>query len=233
MDKIHDIVDKLTMGTPIALARFNDGEMTGIAVPGTTIARGDQYVYKSLQQDLLKALQHKQKNYYRGIPCGTCWPIQRDIADRVINGYENEYLTSAVVLTNRNIKKFAAAFQHISQTRSIGWIGGANQDLNQLYIKGFIATRFYEFVDIQNSWSQYDEVRESIVNNIMDTEHAKRTVDIYAFSCGPVARVLVCSLFEEFPHLTFLDIGAVFDNFTKDYWLGCHDGTLAPCPECN
>ncbi len=232
MDKINEIINNLSMGIPMALARFNDGEMTGIAVPGTTIARGDQYVYKSLQVALIKALQHKQKNYYRGLPCGTCWPTQRHIADRVVGGYEDEYLTSAVVLTNRNLMTFTKAFKEISRINNVGWVGGENQDLNALANGGDITTCWYELVEVNDSWRQYDEVRKSIVDTI-EGRTRRHSMDIFAFSCGPMARVLVQSLFEEYPETTFLDLGAVFDNFTKDYWLGCHDGTLAPCSECN
>lgn len=231
MDKIDEIIDKLASRTPIALARFNDGEMTGIAVPGTTIARGDQFVYKSLQLALIEALQYKQKNYYRGLPCSTCWPTQRLIADRVITGYENEFLTSAVVLTNRNIAKFTEAFKHIATRQNIAWVGGENQDLDALASVGGISTIWYEYVDTQNSWGQYNEIRTAIQQQLIAMPG--RYIDIVAFSCGPVSRVLARSLFEEFPDRTFLDIGAVFDNHTKDYWLGCHDGSLAPCPECN
>lgn len=232
MNKIDEIIDHLIEGIPMAIARFNDGEMSGINLPGCTIARGDQVVDRELQLGLVQALQHKQLDYYRGLPCGTCWPLHRKLADKIITGFEDRFLTSAVVLTNRNIKKFIEAFKGISKEHKIYWIGGTNQSMQDLYQIGGIKTTAAHMVTNKDSWTQYEMIKNTIEREIT-IDACQHNIEIFAFSCGPMSRVLVHTLFKQFPNKTFLDLGAVFDHYTKDYWLGCHDGTLAPCPECN
>lgn len=201
----------------------NDGEAQAIVQPGCTVARGDQHVPQDLSDALREAIQHEQENYWVGLPCSTCatgkWYHQ--IKDLVRPDYE--YLTKAVVTTNRNWKLFTKELQAIfsNQEYRIHWVSGEDQATDKLPFK--IATHIP--VANKNSWKEY----ESMKNWGPDFQQGTVTF----FSCGPLGRVLARQWFEQNPKASFIDIGSAFDPYTRNVWHACHNGTLRKCAGCN
>ena len=216
---------------PFAFARFNDGEMMGVAAANTVVARGDQYVDESLHEALTSALQHKQKNYYVGIPCSLCYPKLNKLSLELV-GHNYKYLTKAVVTTNRNWKKFIDLFPKAMANKRMIWVGGSDQDSEPLVQMGINVHKTVK-VPNKNSWSFYRALREKVPPLFENG-------DIVAISLGPTARVLVRDWFQEYPDVTFIDIGSNMDPFTRDVRHNCHKGWEEtgfnlgkPCKECN
>lgn len=224
MDKIHSILSNLRDGIPQALARFNDGEMTGIIRPGSVVARGDQQVPKDLSDKLKEALQHEQDNYWVGIPCSVCYPHLHSVALSYVDD-EYDYLTKAVVTTNRNWKLFTTEFPKITDGRLIRYVGGIEHNTDELKKYTGIDVSARIITPMKNAWSDY--------NRIKDIYNSFSVGDIVLLSCGPMARVLAREWFEQRPDCTFLDIGSCFDPWTRDVWLNCHKGKVKTCLECN
>lgn len=220
MHHIDTLLTNLEQNVPFALARFNDGEMMGIISPGSVVARGDQIVNIELSQMLHNALQYQQENYWVGLPCSTCFPEYSDVAKRLVDT-DYEYLTHAVVFTNRNWKRVVAEVPELMKDRTIYWVSGHDQDISKLT---FTITEQH-IVPAVNAWKVYQSIKDLVYKFEKNS--------IVMISCGPMSRVLTKDWFSLRPDLTVLDIGSTWDPFTRDVWHNCHKGTLAPCPECN
>jgi hypothetical protein len=220
MHHIDTLLTNLEQNVPFALARFNDGEMMGIISPGSVVARGDQIVNTELSQMLNNALQYQQENYWVGLPCSTCFPEYSDVAKRLVDT-DYEYLTHAVVFTNRNWKRVVAEVPELMKDRTIYWVSGHDQDISKLT---FTITEQH-IVPAVNAWKVYQSIKDLVYKFEKNS--------IVMISCGPMSRVLTKDWFSLRPDLTVLDIGSTWDPFTRDVWHNCHKGTLTPCPECN
>ena len=221
--------DHLENDVPFSFARFNDGEMIAINRVGSTVARGDQTVSSELSESLKEALGHKQDRYYIGVPCSICYPRHNQSALSIVGEYE--YLTNAVVTTNMNWKNFVDRFPKAMKGRRMIWIGGDDQDVEPLKIMGLNVAKFAK-LPRRNSWRYYRGLREKIPQYF-------EPGDFVGISLGPTARVLARQWFEEFPDITFVDMGSNFDPFTRNVRHNCHKGwdsgfNLAKiCKHCN
>jgi len=223
MQKVDEILDKLDGGVPVSLARFNDGEMSGIMSPaGTkTVARGDQKVGMDLKYRLLAALSHKQKNYYKGIPCPVCYPRFHNEA-KMLSNPDYKYLTYAVVNTNRNWEYFRDRLGPAIGDKRVIWVSGEDQNVDVL--KNFdINVSHHIKLPLKNAFGKYYEIK----NDQFDGG------EVVLLSCGPLGRVLVWNWFSENPDTSFLEIGSTFDPYTRNVWHRCHLGTLPACEKCN
>ena len=220
MHHIDTLLSNLKQNIPFALARFNDGEMMGIASPGCVVARGDQVVNSELSLLLTDALQYQQKDYWVGLPCSTCFPEYSAIANHLVD-LDYKHLTHAVVLTNRNWEQVVAEVPELIKDRTIYWVSGHDQDTHKL---SFPIKKQYD-VPVQDAWRVYPS---------MKTLHTEFDYGaIVMITCGPMSRVLTKDWFSERPDLTVLDLGSTWDPYTRDVWHSCHNGTLLACPGCN
>lgn len=222
--------NNLSNNIPFGFARFNDGEMGGIDRVGSIAARGDQQVNEDLSNSLKESLCHKQKNYYVGIPCSLCYPHLNKLALQLVGEYE--YLTSAVLLTNRNWKHFIETFPTAVRDRRLLWVGGEDQNTDNLEKLG-IKIEKKGLIPRKNSWKYYEHVFKTFPKVFEPN-------DVVCVSLGPTARVLVQKWFEQMPNITFIDIGSNFDPFTRNVWHNCHKGwdetgfnLTKRCEECN
>jgi len=230
LTNIDWFLDNLKNNVPFGFARFNDGEMMGIVRVGSVVARGDQRVNESLSQALTDALIHKQSNYYVGIPCSLCYPTLNHAAVDMVGDYE--YLTSAVITTNKNWKHFIDTFPEVVKDKRLIWIGGDDQNVDNLLELGITIDK-KALIPRKDSWKYYDH----ILNTFPETFSKG---DIVAISLGPTARVLVKEWFKKYPDVTFIDVGSNFDPYTRNVWHNCHKGwketgfnLTSPCEECN
>lgn len=223
------MVDLFKSGEGFAFARFNDGEMRGIKSIGDVVARGDQYVYASLHNALVKSLQHEQKNYWKGFPCQTCYPELRQLYDSYV-GKDYPYQTYAVTFCNNgHWKKFIEQFRSLIGIRDLAWVSGSDQDVDKLYSIIHVETfnRIYCHIKLplKNAWSMYEQTLPLVT--------AFKPGSIVVLSCGPLGRVLTCEWFKIRQDCVFFDSGSLFDPYTRNVWHGCHTGKLKYCPECN
>jgi len=210
--------------------RFNDGEMMGIERLGAVAARGDQIVNSSLKAALTDAIKHRQSNYYVGIPCSICYPHLNRLAKEIVGDYK--LTTSAVLLTNRNWKYFYDNFSKSMTSRKMLWVGGKDQDPEKLKDYGLNIEKTIR-VHNKDSWSFYEDLKNVIPKYVKDDY-------VVGISLGPTARVLCRRLFEEFPNVTFLDMGSLLDPVTKGKYFDAHKGWeqtgfnyVRRCKECN
>ena len=223
----HNLKNKI----PFGFARFNDGEMMGINQAHTVVARGDQYVDEELSAALKSSLEHKQENYYIGVPCSLCYPQLSALA-KDITGEGYEFLTKAVVTTNKNWKHFVTTFPEVMGDRRLIWIGGNDQDTEPLKEMGLNIVNAVK-LPRRNSWNLYEGIKKKV-------SPLFQSGDVVAISLGPTARVLVRDWFQEYPDCTFIDIGSNMDPFTRGVRHNCHKGWEEtgfnigkPCKECN
>lgn len=224
MDKINIILANLRNGVPQALARFNDGEMRAIIRVGDKVARGCQKVTQDLQDKLKEAIRHEQENYWKGLPCEVCWPRWKKHADFYVN-QKYEFLTCAVVNTNRNLQKVYDEFPKAVEGKFIYWVSGNDQNLDNLEKETGMRVAQKVTLPKRNAWGDYPRIKDyyTIFNK----------GSIVVLSCGPLAEVLVKEWFQRRPDVTFLDMGSTFDPFTRGVRHGCHTGKLKPCRGCN
>jgi hypothetical protein len=210
--------------------RYNDGEMMGISRIGAIAARGDQVIDKQLHDKLTSGILHRQEDYYIGIPCSTCFPKYHKLAEQMTAGYDK--ITSAVLLTNKNWKSFYDNFPSACRDRNIIWVGGKSQSKEKLLDYGLNIKKMIRVTE-KNSWSFYDKLKNAIPSLISEN-------DIVSMSLGPTARVLCKELFEQYPNVTFLDLGSLLDPVTKGVYFSAHKGweetgfnLQKRCSECN
>ena len=220
MNKITEILDKLRQGEPLALTRFNDGEVMAMIDTNAIVARGDQKSSERLKDELIKAIKYRRNNYYIGIPCGICYPDFHNYASDIVGDYK--FSTHATVLTNRNWKKFVWDFFNIFSGRRITYVGGSTHNVNELELKFGYKIKHIK-TPMKDSFRSLEELK--------DKKFKKGSIVL--LSCGPLSRALVHYWFKNNPDSTFLDVGSVFDPWTRDNWLRCHLGTLPKCGECN
>jgi len=230
IDNMEWLLNNLENNIPFAFSRFNDGEMMAIDQVGCVVARGDQYVDQGLSLVLREALEHKQENYYIGIPCSLCYPHYSKLATKIVGDYE--HLTLAVIATNRNWKNFIDTFPKVMSGKRLIWVGGNDQNVEAIKNMDIDVAKT-ALVPRKNSWRHHGQLKKAMPQYFQDG-------DVVGISLGPTARVLVRQWFEEFPNVTFIDMGSNLDPFTRNVWHNCHKGweetgfNLAkPCKECN
>lgn len=210
MNNYKRLMRKFKEEEPFALVRFNDGEMQGIQSTGVVVARGDQRVSKSLHNNLLRALQHRQGDYWIGKPCSKCFTPLRKLYDDIVPS-DYPYQTHATVLINNG--RWWNTFDHFCEgvgDRTVMWVGGESQDLSDFEGRGIKIDQIK--VPEKNGWSMYERLRTI---TIKDDE-------VVVLSCGPMSRVLACDYYSDNPNTTVLDVGSVFDPLTRDVWFRCH-----------
>ena len=227
--EVHKILNLLKENTPFAYSRFNDGEMIAIVNRSGIIARGAQQITPQLADKLTMSLLYEQENYWKGLICKSCFPDLHPMAMKLVGNYP--YLTSAVALVNRNWRTFLIECRQHLQDRKIIWIGGEDQNTDNLNtFLGISISKTYRYCN-QNTWDLYDQIKMLIGEF--------EPGNVVFISLGPVSRILAQEWFAIMPQTTFIDIGSVFDPFTRNVWhpyhRGWHNGFNAEkrCTICN
>jgi hypothetical protein len=208
------VIDNLKNNVPFCYVRFNDGEMMGIDKIGSLVARGDQIVNESLHNKLKEVITYKDENYYIGVPCAKCFPYYNSLANKLVGEYP--YKVSAVALTNRNWLKFIQESVGILSDKNVHYISGSDQTIDILINDFKFNIINHVKVNNINSWDNYNELYQYI-DNIKDG-------DIVLISLGPTARVLCYEFFKKNNKTTFIDVGSIFDPFTRNVSHNCHKG---------
>lgn len=211
---------------PWALARFNDGEMSAIVNRKGEISRGAQIVTSKLADALESALKYRRRNYWIGLPCGKCFRKHRQEAAKRCNPKWYPQTTHAVVLTNRNHKRWQEEFPDALGDRTVQWVGSTDQCLIGLPFKASM----FAALSPSNAYEYW-------VDHAGPPEDWMECVDkgaVVMTSCGPLGRVLAHRWFNARPDLTIIDVGSIYDPITLGRKTArIHKGTLPICGECH
>lgn len=141
MDVFHEdyfrIITRIQSGVPFSFARFNDGEMTAIALgrrvargempPSHTfaVARGAQETTAALGKDLEAALASYAPNLVLGVCCPVCYPDHYGEAEKLRD--KRTPVVNTNVLQNgtwRLTRVMLAAVLAKESRRPFLWVGG-------------------------------------------------------------------------------------------------------------
>lgn len=208
------IIDNLKNNISFSFARFNDGEMIGVQSVNSIISRGAQVINESLHKSLKNSLNHKQKNYYIGIPCKECYPHLHNLANEIVGDYE--FKTIAVCNINKNYAKFINEFKIVLRDKNVIWIGGNDQKVKNIEYVLELKFKNYHLFSTKNSWNDKKNI-EHTLSYIEDG-------DVVLFSLGPTGRILSQELFSKKPNTTFIDVGSLLDPITRNVWHDYHRG---------
>ena len=148
--------------------------------------------------------------------------------------YVTEGLSSALKksIMHKQDNYFIEKFPSTVKGKDIIWIGGKDQKVEALKEMGLNIVKTV-LVPQVNSWEFYEQIKQKVPAYFKEGQ-------IVCISLGPTARVLVQEWFEEYPDMTFIDIGSNMDPFTRGVRHKCHIGweetgfnVANPCKECN
>lgn len=190
---------------PFALIRPADGEYH--VLNNATLTNCDNWTFikgSRLAKDLSEAISLAvNKCAYIGIPCDTDnvnmsnWYIQK------YKMYPN-YITFANIFVNGNWSDWVHFLQ--SERISFHYIGSGTKETDFKVLS-------YTYVDpyLVNNWNdQHTSIIDSILHTIKDKKG-----EIYMFSCGPIAKILIAKAWSLNPNNIYLDIGSSLDLFFK------------------
>lgn len=198
IQKIRDI-------EPFALIRPCDGEYH--ILKNTTLTNIDNWTFQKggkLQTDLHDAIMEaSNKNCYIGIPGGCC---NMEMSKWYISTFQlNPYYTTfANMFVNKNWKPWIEFL--INEKIGFHFIG-PNKLPSDFMVKMYMNIPLY-FV---NEWDIY---RDQYISMFL-TEIKKYKNQIFLFSAGPIAKILVSKAWSEHPYNIYLDVGSSLDLFMK------------------
>jgi len=232
-EKLDKFLGMLKDGTPFALSRMNDGEMSAFTIPlGQRFGRtAHTATSENLVKKFEEVLQHEQENYWIGLVCPECCSHLNAIAKKYVRE-DYPFQTTATALTNRNWCKFITSFSDVLHGKTVHWVGSSDQNLDMFQEIFNIELSDILTIPAIDGWLEY--------SNINDYCQKYDDGDVVLMSCGPISRILVKEWFEKRPNVSFVGVGSIFDPFTKNVWHACHRGWLRTgtnetqtCKGCN
>jgi len=127
--------------------------------------------------------------------------------------------------------KFIQQIVGLLENKNVHYISGFDQNLEMLKDVFKFNIINHVKIDNKNSWSHY-EILKSYSDNIKDGE-------IVLISLGPTARILCYDFFKNNNKSTYIDVGSIFDPFTRNVNHNCHKGwengfnITKRCENCN
>jgi hypothetical protein len=207
-DAIRGFLAKLENGFSFAFVHFNDGEMTFLRQFCSGDHRENWFGRKQnkynpdLGRRLLEGIQHRQENYFVGIPCSTCHPSLRALADQLRPG---DAMTIPAMTLHHNLSHMPRLFAAM-RGRRIFWFKNELQDLSVLRALGLsIAEEDVTNVPFREAHRLYDEMS------------SMRFADgaVVIMTCGMLAKIIIPHWFQKNPDVTFLTLGSAFDDLIQ------------------
>jgi len=204
LDNYLMFIAKLQKKEPFAFAHFNDGEMRYIFnYSHDPISRGAQEFDPNLAQDLAQAFLNPNPQFYRGIPCATCFPqMNRDTMTLLDTTPEKINTVPACVFhhTYWNTNYRQMFFEALKTFRQITWITNPQFNIDRVL--------------------EHHEKRQVILPETnaytVYNDHTKDLTfqpgELVLLLCGPVGRILASKWINQFPETIFLCLGSYFDH---------------------
>lgn len=204
-------LDKLTKKEPFSFIRPNDGEY--MIIKDDRFTNIDSWTFSggALRTDLLTAIQGcaAVDNCYVGLPCRACWAGH--LTDWCIENYKIRpgNLTYGNLVCNKNRKIFTDYM--INNRVPLYYLGPGKESTDKLNI----VDRFYTDPFQVNRWDAEKEAFTNQVHAWVNTHIQKSEPLVFAFSVGPLSKILISQLCAKYPKHFFMDVGSAFDIFLK------------------
>lgn len=206
---INTFLQFLKEGKPFAFAHFNDGELTFIKkfqlrkTKETSYGRGQQTYDNKLGERLAQSIGLKIPNYFVGVPCSTCWPEHRSLADEIT---EDSHKVVPAMTFHHNLS-FLPSFIHLLKDKNCFFMGNSKQHLDKLERLGLkIKDENRIEVPFKNSYNLFDELKGKIFP----------TGSIVLLNCGMLAKIIIPEWFKLNPSCTFIAFGSALDDLIQE-----------------
>ena len=193
---------------PFTFSHINDGEMTFIEKylrsdkEAKWYGRKQQIYSEKLGKLLVSALQKTKENYFVGIPCGTCYPDLRKLADRL---RPNDDFTVPAMSIHHNLSVLPSILGSL-RSRNLYYVLNEYQDLTVLKKMGLsVAEDKVLRVPFRNSYLLYDE----LADRVFEPEA------VVLMMCGMLAKILCPVWFDNNPNTTFIAFGSSMDDLIQ------------------
>lgn len=230
------VLENILNGEPFSFARFNDGEMSAIALgrrfeadeeePGHTyaVARGEQRPTKQLAADLQKCLASFSPQLVIGLCCPHCYPAHYEEGERLRDC--RTPVVNANILQNGTWRVTCATLRLALQrepNRPFLWIGGGHQS-----VSGVAAAlgRTPRFLAVPQTDAHTDV--DLILDALMDCEEGT----LVGLSCGPTSRIIAVRSALMNLEITALDLGSLLDPWSIGVRRGYHMYYGKVCDVC-
>lgn len=192
----------LNLHIPFSVTRYGDGEMYVFEGRlGRNAVQEFQFDgQEHLQQELLESYEHKQDNYFVGVPCKCCVGEANFNKMKVLSKKEDKKLTWANIFVNSNFTYFQDNIVPQFKNYKVNMVAPGSPENLPFDVANFYEVGYNAWV---NNAGVYDELVEYISSNKVEGE-------LFLFCAGPFAKTLCYKLFKQFPRNTYLDLGSVF-----------------------
>jgi len=192
----------LNLHIPFSVTRYGDGEMYVFEGRlGRNAVQEFQFDgQEHLQQELLESYEHKQDNYFVGVPCKCCVGEANFNKMKVLSKKEDKKLTWANIFVNSNFTYFQDSIVPQFKNYKVNMVAPGSPENLPFDVANFYEVGYNAWV---NNAGVYDELVEYISSNKVEGE-------LFLFCAGPFAKTLCYKLFKQFPRNTYLDLGSVF-----------------------
>lgn len=212
LEHLRFFLGKLARGEPFSLIRPNDGEY--LIISNKQFGTQDAWTFRggSLSEDLLAAIQSYAglDNCYVGIPCKACWDQEKTAW--CIENYtiHSSRLTYGNLVCNKNWRPFVNYF--IDNATPFYYIGPGQTPTDKLNV----LERYYtDPMQIERWDAEKMTFIEGVEAWVTDRVTGTTKPLIFAFSVGPLTKILISRLSLKNPGHFFLDVGSAFDLFLK------------------
>lgn len=192
----------LNLHIPFSVTRYGDGEMYVFEGRlGRNAVQEFQFDgQEHLQQELLESYEHKQDNYFVGVPCKCCVGEANFNKMKELSKKEDEKLTWANIFVNSNFTFFQDNIVPQFKNYKVNMVAPGSPENLPFDVANFYEVGYNAWV---NNAGVYDDLVEYISSNKVEGE-------LFLFCAGPFAKTLSYKLFKQFPQNTYLDLGSVF-----------------------
>ena len=199
------IASRLEQKSPVAFAHFSEDEFGFIThhlnkKSNDLCKSGSREKNASMLGDaLFRSLTFLSSHYLRGIPCGTCYPELRRIAEE----YTGNGDTVVPAMTLHHNLALMPRILMALEGRDLWFMADSRQDLSFFKNKGLMV-KSEQVVRLPYCYSLEK------FENLKSMRFADESVVI--MTCGVMAKVLMPVWIENNPHTSFLDFGASLDD---------------------
>jgi len=232
---------KLKSGENFAFSRYSDGEMiimqnkhlklgdekttvdganAGIGYDKSDHKEFDPKKHSHFRDELLKAYQHKQDNYFVGLSCPCCVGKEQNKWMKDVRGGDDKHLTWANLFVNSNYPYFLNHIVPLLKNKKVYIVCNENADLSELPFKVEKDWRIGSNAMIEDA-----DLIDGI-DGFINTNKVKNAV--FLFAGASLTNLLIGRLFPTHPDNTYLDIGTTLNphmklpiarNYLKGYFL--------------
>lgn len=202
------LVSLLDSKTPFSFSHFNDGELTFISKfeqgnhDPDWFGRKQHSYSTNLGELLTTAFQKKKENYFVGIPCGTCHPKLRALADKLRKS--DEYTVPAMTV-HHNLSLVPSMLGSL-KNRKLYFVLNEFQDLYILKKLGLeVSENRIIIVPFKNSYELYDVLKHKSFEK----------GSVVLMMCGMLAKILTPVWFDQNPDSTFMAFGSSLDDLIQ------------------